>query len=83
MKSSYKILEFVLSPDEALHIEKNIPLIVLSFNLLAQHLITGECVAYKLRNNTENPQPFRDIRLNNLWSFLSQDIISAFDILNL
>jgi len=73
----------VLSPEDVLQIEKNIPLVVLSFNLLAQHLITGECVSYKLRNNMENPQPFRDIRQNNLWAFLSQDVISGFDILNL
>ena len=56
---------------------------VLSLNILAQHLIDGECPAYPLVNNNDSRQDLREIRTKNLVHFLTSEGMKDFDILNL
>ena len=56
---------------------------VISLNLLAQHLIEGECVSYQHKNDKAKPEPLKAIRLACLTKFLRQDTVKDFDILNL
>ncbi len=52
-------------------------------NILGQHLIDGQCVAYPHVNNEKKPEILRAVRLKCLLQFLRQPDIAGFDILNL
>ena len=54
---------------------------IISLNILAQHLVDGECPSYKHVNNPYDPTILQTIRLQCLEGFIKD--VGIFDFLNL
>ncbi|CDW83185.1 UNKNOWN [Stylonychia lemnae] len=52
-------------------------------NILAQHLIDGQCCSYRQVNDKKNPELLRNIRFEAIKTFVTQSDIQDFDILNI
>ena len=54
---------------------------LMSLNILAQHLVDGECPAYPFINDPENVGDLQDKRYQCLANFLQSKVAKGFDIL--